>query len=238
MKRLMLGLVLVALFVVPLSVRADSPPLGHGECTTIQEGVLVYAGGHHLAGQPVRVGFDIYGYNYQAHLFNGLYVNIYLGADGFPPYDGDAEAYLAANPTFDPTADPIQYWYWPYRDVEVVMKWNDAWLANTDCDGDGILDRHYSFVSYIGSGAWETDHMWGSDVVDDKTCHWDLFTKVIAAPADATKVGGVWYAADGTEIGPEIWGDFAIIQDVENDPCGGIHGIQWVSPDHAGFGGW
>ena len=48
----------------------------------------------------------------------------------------------------------------------------------------------------------------------------------------------IWYAFDGTEIGPVIWGAFAIIQEVENDPCAGIHGIQYVSPDHAGLGGW
>jgi hypothetical protein len=48
----------------------------------------------------------------------------------------------------------------------------------------------------------------------------------------------VWYNADGTEIGPVIWGSFVIIQQVENDPCAGIHGLQYLSPDHAGFGGW
>jgi len=37
--------------------------------------------------------------------------------------------------------------------------------------------------------------------------------KIVAAPADATLVGGLWYAADGTEIGPAIWGEFATIQE-------------------------
>ena len=35
-----------------------------------------------------------------------------------------------------------------------------------------------------------------------------------------------------------IWGAFAIIQEVYNDPCGGIHGVQYVSPDHAGLDNW
>lgn len=47
-----------------------------------------------------------------------------------------------------------------------------------------------------------------------------------------------WFSAEGTEIGPVIWGSFAIIQQVENDPCAGIHGLQWISPDRAGLGGW
>ena len=64
------------------------------------------------------------------------------------------------------------------------------------------------------------------------------FTKIIAAPDDAYKQDGYWYAADGTEIGPVIWGSFATIQTVENDPCAGIEGVQYISPDHPGFGGW
>jgi hypothetical protein len=80
--------------------------------------------------------------------------------------------------------------------------------------------------------------MWGTYDDNGNTCEWDYFTKIIAAPADANKVGGIWYAADGTEIGPAIWGAFATIQEVENDPCAGIEGVQYLSPDHPGLGGW
>ena len=87
------------------------------------------------------------------------------------------------------------------------MRWNDAWLSNMDCDGDGLLDRHSGFTSYIGSGAWLTNHQSGTDVDGNgKKCRWTYSVKIVAAPADATKVGEVWYAADGTEIGPDIWG--------------------------------
>jgi len=130
-------------------------------------------------------------------------------------------------------------WCQPYKDVQLLMKWDDAWLANTDCDRDGLLDRHYGFASYIGSGAWETNHQSGEYTLEDgSVCKWTYFVKIIAAPADANLAGGVWYAADGTEIGPSIWGEFATIQSVYNDPCGGFGGIEYLSPDHAGFGGW
>ncbi len=130
---------------------------------------------------------------------------------------------------------------WPYRDVTLQMKWNEAWLSNKDQDGDGLLDRHYGFPSYIGSGAWLTNHMSGSDVVindkgKEKEVHWTYFIKIVAAPADATVDGGIWYNANGVEIGPSIWGAFAIIQDVENDPLAGIHGKQYGSPAGPGFG--
>jgi hypothetical protein len=109
------------------------------------------------------------------------------------------------------------------------MKWNDAWLSNKDCDGDGKLDRYYGYPSYIGSGAWLTNHQSGEDGGD----HWTYFVKIVAAPADATKVSGVWYAADGTEIGPAIWGAFAIIQQVESGA-----GATYVSPAGPGLGKW
>jgi hypothetical protein len=161
-------------------------------------------------GVIITTGFDEWGYNYQGHLFNGGYCDAYRGAA----------------------------WCQPYKDVELLMKWNDAWLSNVDCDGDGLLDRHYGFDSYIGSGAWTTNHQSGSYVLDGQTCNWNYFVKIVAAPSDAYVAGGVWYNADEVEIGPSIWGDFAIIQQVENDPCAGLHGLQYNSPDNSGLGGW
>jgi len=138
---------ILAILVVLVSSLLAFPVLAAkpDKCTTIQDGVLEYSSGHYLAGQPLQVGFDPYGYNYQGHMFSGSYANSYLGKDGFPPYTGDDEAYLAANPTANTT------WYWPYRDVQLMMKWNDAWLSNKDCDDDSLLDRHYGYASgYLG----------------------------------------------------------------------------------------
>jgi hypothetical protein len=202
-------------------------------CTTIQDGIIQYSTGHYLEGEPLTVGYDPYGYNYQAHMFNGSTANVYLGRDEFPPYEGDAETYLAENPGAE------SKWYWPYRDNELVMKWNDAWLSNKDCDEDGKLDRYYGFDSYIGSGAWLTNHESGEYPNDEgEICKWNYFVKIVAAPADAYAESGVWYTADGTEIGPVLWGAFAIIQEVENDPYAGLHGVQYVSPTRPGLGNW
>jgi len=226
---LVLSLVIITLSLLATPVAAKGG--GKSGCTTIKDGVLTYSIGHYLEGQPLKVGYDIFGYNYQAHMFNGYYVNTYLGGDGSPPYDGDAEAYLADNPGV------ASKWYWPYHDVKLMMKWNDAWLSNKDCDGDGKLDRYYGFDSYIGSGAWLTNHMWGS-YEDGKTYKWNYFTKIVAVPTDAVLVDGVWYTAGGTEIGPEIWGAFATIQSIYNDQGSGEHGIEYLSPAGPGFGKW
>ena len=196
MKRtVMISLVLVlvaALIATPIIAK------GGNTCTTIKDGTLLASNGDLLV-----LGYDEFGYNYQAHMFNGRYC--------------DYDRVIGGT----------------YCDVELMMKWNDAWLSNKDCDGDGALDRHYGFDSYIGSGAWVTNHQWGYN--DDGT-KWVYFVKIVAAPADAGNVGGIWFTADGTEIGPAIWGSFAIIQQVYNDKSTGDHGVYYKSPASAGFG--
>ena len=173
-------------------------------CATIQDGTILAS-----TGEPLTTGYDAFGYNYQAHMFNGRYCDYDRVAGG----------------------DSCE--------VHLSMKWNDAWLSNKDCDGDGLLDRHFGFDSYIGSGAWETNHQSGTYVGEDGKEHkWTYFVKIVAAPADAYIDDGVWYTADGTEIGPVIWGAFAIVQEVNNDPEAGLHGIQYLSPAGPGFGKW
>jgi len=175
-----------------------------GQCVTIQDGTLLTTD-----GRIITTGFDKWGYNYQGHLFNGMYCDAYRDAS----------------------------WCQPYKDVKLQMKWNDAWLSNKDCDDDGKLDRHYGYDSYIGSGAWLTNHQSGEyEGTDGEICKWNYFVKIVAVPEDANEIGGIWYAADGTEIGEEIWGSFATIQEVENDSCAGLHGLQYKSPAGAGFG--
>jgi len=171
-------------------------------CTTIQSGQLVNS-----VGDLITTGYDDWGYNYQARMFNGGYCDSYRDAA----------------------------WCQVYADVNLMMKWNDAWMSNKDCDGDGLLDRHYGYDSFIGSGAWLTNHQSGE--YEDGT-KWNYFVKIVAAPADATEVDGYWVDADGTEIGPVIWGSFAIIQQVSNDPYSGVHGVQYKSPSGPGLGKW
>lgn len=232
-KKLFTLFVVLTILAFSVTVAQAQPAAKGSTCTTIKDGTLTYSPSHYLYGTPLSTGYDAYGYNYQAHMFKGSYANAYLGGYGYPAYNGDDTAYLTENPGV------VFTWVWPYRTTNLLMKWNDAWLSNKDCDIDGALDRHSGYPSYIGSGAWITNHMWDSyDDGSGNFCSWNYFTKIIAAPADATKNAGIWYAVDGTEIGPAIWGDFATIQSVYNDPCAGFTGLEYLSPDHAGFGGW
>jgi len=142
-------------------------------------------------------GFDDWGYNYQANIFNGFYGN----------YN---------RPTPPVTED----------DVWLQMKWNDAWLNE-----DKV--RHEGFETYIDSGAWLTNHMWGE--YEDGT-EWDYFVKIIAVRSTDYLFGGDWYSADGTLIGYSIWGQFAVIQEVSNDPVLGDDGLIYSTPSPTGFG--
>ena len=150
-------------------------------------------------GQVITTSFDNWGYNYQAMLFNGGYCDAYRDAA----------------------------WCQPDKSTQLMMKWNDAWLSNKDCSGDGLLDRHLGFPSYVGSGAWLTNHMWESYSDDNgKEHNWTYFVKIVAVPSNAVLDAGVWYDVNGDEIGPEIWGEFAIIEELYNDPYGGFHGLE------------
>lgn len=190
----------VYLFLILVSLGGTS----FAQCTTIQDGTLLTSD-----GRTIETGYDQWGYNYQAHIFNGKYCDAYQNAA----------------------------WCQEWANDDLEMKWNDAWLSNSDCDGDEKLDRHYGFASYKGSGAWLTNHQKGAYVDDNgKKQRWTNFVKIVAAPADAILSGGVWYAADGSEIGPAIWGEFAVIQEVYNDTGTGDHGVLYLSPYSAGFG--
>ena len=224
-RTLVILVVLTALLLTTSIALADKPVKFDAEgnevgweknnigCNTIQSGELDASD-----GSLITTGFDEWGYNYQAHMFNGYYCDSYSDAA----------------------------WCQPYAEVELLMKWNDAWLSKVDCDGDFKLDRHYGFPTYSGSGAWLTNHQSGSyEGSEGQTCNWNYFVKIVAVPSDAhvdepydNDGNGTFYNLDGTMIGSQIWGAFAVIQQVENDACAGIHGLQFNSPDHSGLGGW
>ena len=73
MRRLII--LVIALFAVAILVPTGTALAAKGGpkagCVTIQDGTLTYSAGHYLAGEALQVGYDPYGYNYQAHLFNG-----------------------------------------------------------------------------------------------------------------------------------------------------------------------
>jgi len=162
-------------------------------CDTIQSGLI-----KNSLGEVITTGFDDWGYNYEAHLFNGLYCESYRNAA----------------------------WCQPYADVNLVMKWNEAWLGNKDCDFNHILDRHFGYNSYIGSGAWLTNHQSGKVDVNGKMRQWTYFSKIVAMEVGDTISGGNVYRGS-TLVGQSIWNEFIVTEEVYNDPSAGAHGILY-----------
>ncbi len=213
LKKLILAITLaIALVAVMGNTGAVQAKKGDA-CTTIQSGELYGSDGSQLS-----TGYNEWGYNYQAKMYNGTWCDYH--------------------PVYRPGGSNHDWCMENYDDVELMMKWNNAWLDNKDCDDDTLLDRYYGYPTYIDSGAWLTNHERGSYEDGDQTCSYEYFVKIVAAPAEAYKDDGIWYASDGTEIGAVIWGSFAIIQEVSNDTCGGENGVQYISPFKAGLGNW
>lgn len=208
MKKLAFGLIIAAVLLALLAVPSMAAKGGkNAGCTTIPDGVLIYAAGHYLEGDPLQVGYDIFGYNYQAHMFNGYYANAYLGRDGFPPYDGDADAYLEDNPS------AASKWYWQYCDVHLMMKWSDIWLSNKDCasDGerDGVLDRGGpGGTGSAADGAWLTNHQRGTD----EDGNWTYYVKIVYPPGGVADTNNDGF--DDNTGGKIIWGSYVVLQEV------------------------
>lgn len=142
MRTMMLSLIVVfALFLGVNTVSAAAPV-----CATIQSGAIV-----DNVGNTVVTGYDKWGYNYQAHMFNG-----YVGNYTRPAVlvnSGD----------------------------RLVMRWSDSWIANVDCNGDHKLDRGLvnGVVSGISMG-WLTNQYNGSYVdADGNNQKYTDFIKIV-----------------------------------------------------------
>lgn len=149
----------LAVFVSAQAVSAAKPVQNNavvepgGSCATIQSGNIT-----DLFGNPITIGYDQFGYNYQAHMFNGTYDSSDRNIDG--TYWGQ-------------TGD--------FVDDKLVMKWSDSWLANVDCDGDGKLDRGLVDGNVGGiSLGWLTNHVKGdyTDANGDVQ-HYTDFVKIV-----------------------------------------------------------
>jgi hypothetical protein len=148
MKKLVTLTALAVLLMTANTVALAAPG---GGCATIPGGGLVDS-----QGNPLSTGYDQFGYNYQAHMFNGTYDSVDRNLDG---------AYWGS------TGD--------FVDDRLSMKWSDDWLSNKDCTGDSLLDRD----GFTGiSKGWLTNHVEGdydSDGDGSPDAHYTYFVKIV-----------------------------------------------------------
>lgn len=215
MKRIYLFILIALAVGLFLGCQGNETPLEVTNSTAVDEGSVKYnliadcntileGDIRSYYGYKIVLGLNDLGYNYQAYFFKGLY------CDSSLEWECSTE----------------------YEDFKLVMKWNDAWLSNVVCDHGIYLDRHLGFESYIGSGAWLTNDISGKYYdAEGAMCRWSFYVKIVAVPVGAELIDGIWYIAEDV-IGPVIWDEFAIIEEISDDPCGEINGVQWTSPEH------
>lgn len=146
MKKIAIALLIAMVFTLMTSTVSAGPK----NCLTIQSGALTDSNGNILV-----LGYDQFGYNYQAHMFNGTY---------------DSSDRLLDGKYWGSTGD--------YVDDKLMMKWSDDWLANQDCNGDGKLDRGTSGTSL----GWLTNLVNGdydSDGDGSQDAHYTYFSKIV-----------------------------------------------------------
>ncbi|MCR4279756.1 MAG: hypothetical protein NUV78_03405 [Candidatus Zambryskibacteria bacterium] len=183
---------------IPTAARAQP-------CVKISSGLITDS-----AGVVIRPGYDEFGYNYQAQMFNGTYDSVDRKLDG--KYWGQTGDYVN---------DSLQ------------MKWSSEWLANVDCNFDGKLDRGLDSKTRQVSGSslgWTTNHVEGDYPGNDgEYHHYTYFVKIVY-------VGPLTTTPDPWQ-GRRIWNVYATIQEVYNDPYGGYHGVDRLRLAHpAGLG--
>ena len=127
----------------------SAPSVSAQDCFKIKDGVITAS-----TGEVLTVGYDQFGYNYQARIFNGTYDSSDRKLDG--KYWGVAADYAADS---------------------LVMKWSDNWLSNQDCTGDAKLDR--DGITNISKG-WTTNHVEG-DYLDGNgdSHHYTYSVKIV-----------------------------------------------------------
>jgi len=177
------------IFVALLMVMSYASSMTSADCVKIKDGGITDA-----AGNPITLGYDQFGYNYQAHMFNGTYDSSDRNLDG--KYYGTVDDYTNDN---------------------LIMKWSDEWLSNQDCTGDGKLDR--GGASGISKG-WLTNQVEGDYTGSDgDSHHYTYFAKIIYVGPAPTTGPDPWAVT-------RLWGQYAIIQEIYNDPFGGYHGVD------------
>lgn len=142
-KKFLVGVATGMIMLGAMSIPTFAAP---ASCATIKDGTIT-----DVKGNPISVGYDEYGYNYQAHIFNGYYDN--FSRPEVPVASGD----------------------------KLIMKWSDSWLANVDCDYNGKLDRGLvdGVVGGISLG-WLTNQLNGSYTdTNGDVQHYTDFVKIV-----------------------------------------------------------
>lgn len=157
-------------------------------------------------------GFDKWGYNWNAHHFNGYLINAYFGDEidptaswykKEPPFDGDLAAYEQAHP------EVLNYPFWIYGDMRIVMHWNESTISR-----EGVYQ-----YPIIDTDSWITFHY----SMGEGENRWSQFQKYVAVDStdelvvyyeeNGNPIYGEWFSEYGESVGLfYLWPDRALVQ--------------------------
>ncbi|MBK3516584.1 hypothetical protein [Carboxylicivirga marina] len=217
--RLSIGLVSIGLLLTTCTQDAEIEP----ETTTDTNTIL----------KSVSVGFDEWGFNYRAHLFEGYLINAMFADPVFK--------YMPHYKKMNYNGQEDQFWNevmekYPYFshimpgeliDCKLMMKWNEDLLSKEGQYPD----------TWVDSDAW---------IVFKYKLHtmseqWTHVRRLVARKGSDYLDGGYWYNQEGEEIGKEsyYWPDLIITQVVNNGNNPFIPAIMpddYLSPNGVGQG--
>lgn len=194
-KVIILAIILVVAGLVATKYVIAGKP---SSCATIQSGTIIDS-----AGNPVALGYDEFGYNYQAHMFNGTYDSSDRKLDG--KYWGQ-------------TGD--------FVDDKLMMKWSDPWLANVDCNGDNKLDRGLVDGTVGGTSlGWLTNEVIGDYSDENGDHHFTDFLKIVWT-GPGSPLWGQYTIIE--EVYNDPYGGFHGLQDKIGVPGFGLND-QWTT---------
>ncbi len=166
--------------------------------------VVIFVGMMVLPGMT-KGGFDKWGYNYQARIFNGLFGN----ADENRPGDLNPDTYLGASTDsygyFDSDGNPHEVLV-NVAGTHLIMKWSKAWHMavfgpnNIRYDGD---------EDPMNEDAWLTNHVNGTGTIYDTEGN-EIYSGRI------TILSKIKWVGDTTGYTNPIWGEMAVVQKVIN----------------------
>lgn len=196
----------------------------------IEEPLVDLKSGH--SGNAELSGFDEWGFNWNAHLFQGYALNMLLGDHYFMNwshykkhvYNGEGKEFwnmLVESYTYFPYLIPYELF-----NAKLVCKWNDA-LINKD----GVYP-----ASWLDSDGWIVFNYSG----EAEGKKWSSMRKLVTACSGDELVNGIWYNEDGEEIGLDalFWNDLIVIQVVNHGdvPSYPFFYQDYNSPNGAGYG--
>ncbi|MDX8338729.1 hypothetical protein SLH46_06025 [Draconibacterium sp. IB214405] len=187
------------------------------------------------SGNDKLNGFDEWGFNWNAHHFNGYLMNAVMGDylyDFMPfykwnegPYQGEGDEFIVKFVN--------EFGFFPIYpsllDCKLVMHWNDALITK-----DGIYPVYaWDYSGWVDSNAWITFH-YSMDKDGEK---WSSFQKLVAQRATDYLEDGVWYNENDEAIGlASDWPTLILIKKVNTGNVPDMFMDSYNSPLAPGLG--